>query len=566
MNVIIWVQTPNFQLLSNAFNVLGSKYGDINVIGVLDQSSPSAPSGLVFNGKMLPTLEKKNISSLNYDVIIVSGQDLSSVIKEAKTLGLDVDKIVLDRTILMYGFSLERYKKLRHSQLSIIAMNNLGEILNQILGGCLAPGISITASDVDFLNFVRDPWIHVQGDIRSKVNWFNALVLMYTENPKVLEEFDRLPYAKKICFVPFKTELDSGYYIPPYYISAAKGLLPTVNAIVSSMFVCFDLWDVILHNKKTSVNLASKSNGNTIMPSPCTRIALEGRVRFFNWNPEVKYGLEDWFSNFVSNLDLGNKNLNFFSVYGDPRLVKIAQLEHKILFSGENLNFWPWYEGYEDYCLSSVDLALGSDYINASNYLRFPGWLITSFNPNVNRLEIENRIAEINGARNNRKYECVLISSHDMTNIRAPIYNLLKNVIDIKCAGSWNNNTDELKSVYADDKTRYVHEFMFNICPENCNGSGYVTEKIFDAFRAGSIPIYYGSDNNPEPGVINPSAVLFFDPKSDNQELIKEVKRLKTDEAYYDKFMRQEKLFAKPAADYVSNVLEEFAKRLREMQ
>ena len=153
-----------------------------------------------------------------------------------------------------------------------------------------------------------------------------------------------------------------------------------------------------------------------------------------------------------------------------------------------------------------------------------------------------------------------------MTNIRAPIYNLLKNVIDIKCAGRWNNNTDELKSVYADDKTRYVHEFMFNICPENCNGSGYVTEKIFDAFRAGSIPIYYGSDNNPEPGVINPSAVLFFDPKSDNQELIKEVKRLKTDEAYYDKFMRQEKLFAKPAADYVSNVLEEFAKRLREMQ
>ena len=37
-------------------------------------------------------------------------------------------------------------------------------------------------------------------------------------------------------------------------------------------------------------------------------------------------------------------------------------------------------------------------------------------------------------------------------------------------------------------------------------------------------------------------------------------------ETYYDKFMRQEKLFAKPAADYIQNTLEEFAKRLREMQ
>ena len=50
---------------------------------------------------------------------------------------------------------------------------------------------------------------------------------------------------------------------------------------------------------------------------------------------------------------------------------------------------------------------------------------------------------------------------------------------------------------------KYVHEFKFNICPENRNVKDYVTEKLFEAFAAGAIPIYYGSDNNPEPEIIN---------------------------------------------------------------
>ena len=566
MNIVIWLQSPNFQLLEMSLRVLEQNYGGLMIMGVVEQQPSQAE--VLFNKQSIPKLDKKVLSIMPYDIIIINGQNatLQPIIDEAKMLGLDPDKIVLDRTVLMYGFSLERYKKLRHSQLSVISMGNWGEILNQMLSNCLAPGIGITAADADFLNFVRDPWRYVDVEFRSRVNWFNALVVMYTENPRVLAEFDRLPFAKKVCFVPFKPGLDSGYYIPPYYTGVMRSLLPAVNAIASSTIVCFDLWDVMLHNKKTPVNLASKAHGNTIMPSMCNRIKLDGRVKFLNWNPEVRYGLEDWFSNFIGNLNLGNKEFNFFSVYGDPRLIKVAQLERKILFSFEKLDFWPWYEGYEDYCLSSVNLALGCDYINAPNYLRLPGWFITSFKPSANRVEIENRIAQINSARNNRKYECVLISSHDMTHTREPIYNLLKNVLDIKCAGRWNNNTDELKTVYADDKMRYVREFMFNICPENVNGVGYVTEKLFDAFCAGSIPIYYGSNNRPEPGIINPSAVLFFDPNSDNRELVKEVQRLKFDETYYDKFMRQEKLFAKPAADYIQNTLEEFAKRLREMQ
>ena len=429
----------------------------------------------------------------------------------------------------------------------------------------MAPIIAITASDVDFLNFMRDPWRHVNSELHSKINWFNAMVVMYTENPKVLEEFDELPYGKKVCFVPFETDIQSGYYIKPYYVGG-RPFEQAFHKIADGQIYCFDIWDMLLFGKRTPINLANNARGKNIMPSPCTRIKSDGRVKFFNWNPKAKYGLEDYFAKFVELNVPGDKEFNFFSLYGDNRLVRAMQVKHKILFSGEEIFNWPWYDGYQDYCLGSVDLALGSDYIDAPNYLHFPCWLVTSFKPTLDRKEIEAQIAAINIARNTGKYECANINSHDMMNIRTPIYNQLKETLDIKCAGKWEHNTDELQTVYGDDKMRYVHEFKFNMCPENTNRFGYVTEKIFDAFCTGSIPIYYGSDNRPEPGIINPSAVLFFDPKSDNQELIKEIRRLNTDDAYYDKFMRQEKLFAKPAADYIQGTLEELARRLREME
>jgi len=40
-----------------------------------------------------------------------------------------------------------------------------------------------------------------------------------------------------------------------------------------------------------------------------------------------------------------------------------------------------------------------------------------------------------------------------------------------------------------------MSQFKFNICFENCAFPGYVTEKIFDSFLSGSIPVYYGAPN-----------------------------------------------------------------------
>jgi hypothetical protein len=44
-----------------------------------------------------------------------------------------------------------------------------------------------------------------------------------------------------------------------------------------------------------------------------------------------------------------------------------------------------------------------------------------------------------------------------------------------------------------EEKLPVMSRFKFSICFENCVFPGYVTEKIFDCFLAGCIPIYYGA-------------------------------------------------------------------------
>ena len=45
-----------------------------------------------------------------------------------------------------------------------------------------------------------------------------------------------------------------------------------------------------------------------------------------------------------------------------------------------------------------------------------------------------------------------------------------------------------------EDKIATLQKFRFSICFENTKDvSGYVTEKIFDCFGAGCVPVYYGA-------------------------------------------------------------------------
>ncbi len=52
---------------------------------------------------------------------------------------------------------------------------------------------------------------------------------------------------------------------------------------------------------------------------------------------------------------------------------------------------------------------------------------------------------------------------------------------------SWKN------AVEYREKKQTLNEYRFSICFENCSFPGYITEKLFDCFQAGCIPVYLGA-------------------------------------------------------------------------
>ena len=297
MNVVIWVQYDTVRtqnkahgqsLLKPAIEAL-NKLERVNIIGVVE--SISTPIN------KLDTIDKSEVAALDYDLILVTGHDvdLAPILAEAKTLGLDCDKIVLDRTVCIPGFTPARYKELRNSNLSILSAGWwAGFAYHQFGLPELSPTVGMYTGEESFLNFLPEARWHIKKDLhfehteynadlginfpvfwldgtrwfmnsftddadaletwnarKDKINWSNVLVTMHTTSPAVLERFDCLPYAKKACFVPFETELESGFYLNPELCGG--NLLQASEGVVKGTVAVYDVWELLLYGKKTAL-------------------------------------------------------------------------------------------------------------------------------------------------------------------------------------------------------------------------------------------------------------------------------------------------------------------------
>ena len=121
MKVILWFQSPQLPLIDAAICIVGQIYGKLDFVGLYSSLDMNLGKGMTLNNRLVPFLDEKEIAAIDCDIIIVGGINvkMSEVLKEAARLGLDEDKVVLDRTVCVPGFTLERYRQLRHSNLSI---------------------------------------------------------------------------------------------------------------------------------------------------------------------------------------------------------------------------------------------------------------------------------------------------------------------------------------------------------------------------------------------------------------------------------------------------------------
>tara|TARA_B100001996_G_scaffold374885_1_gene354114 strand:+ start:618 stop:1559 length:942 start_codon:yes stop_codon:yes gene_type:complete len=213
-----------------------------------------------------------------------------------------------------------------------------------------------------------------------------------------------------------------------------------------------------------------------------------------------------------------NPTILICSVFGDINMVKNTKARYKIFYTGENPNRYSPYNDDKLLC-RTFDLIIGFNKTDLSNKrINFPLWLyMWSRDKKVYNYDKKNNILSYIEGRNrenlkNKKGKfATFVSSHDCT-VRRKIGNEMERYGKVFYPGKFRKNTKEISNRIDrwTDKINYISDSIYNICPENSKGEGYFTEKIFHAFEAGTIPIYWAIDY-PEPRVINRKRLLLVD-------------------------------------------------------
>ena len=100
----------------------------------------------------------------------------------------------------------------------------------------------------------------------------------------------------------------------------------------------------------------------------------------------------------------------------------------------------------------------------------------------------------------------------------------------------WSGNTSAATALGLWGNAVLFHSYRFALVMENAQSESYVTEKIGNAFAAGTIPIYYGTEHIFD--IFSRQAFIFMDPFHPSEALaqIKHLEQNKT--AYHEMMVR----------------------------
>lgn len=311
--------------------------------------------------------------------------------------------------------------------------------------------------------------------------------------------------------------------------------------------------------------------------------STDGHILYYNWWNKQPAD-EIWFTTFLQKrrfLDRYPKtHFICFSSLGNPNILRLDTLAHpfshnrkRIYFNGEN-NHHPSFAPYLHNLLDhrAIDLSLGFDYTDDPRYLRFPLWLLEMFPPESTEEDIRRICDQLSHQQwdaSERSRFCALVSGNrgpddPGAQRRTRIVESLNTIATVDCAGKLLHNTDELKERFGDNKAEFLKQYKFYICPENASVEGYVTEKVFHAIGSGCLPIYWGSNSNPEPDVLNHDAILFWNPGGDNSALLRQIEELQTNDRLYREFFEQPRLRA-DAWQVVTNYFDNLEEHLNSL-
>lgn len=280
LKIFTWFVSADTKFFQDAMKILERQHGGIEHVG-------SAAGEEISNARA------------DCDVLLVVGAKqigMNKVTRAATHIGLDAAKLLGDWIVCIPGFTLDKYRRLQRSRLTIFSHNCFGGLISHTLGlEFRTPFVNMFLSAREYLQFLRAPRVYMEepptfketqwqptlkfdypvvtlGNIdihmnhyrsfdeavniwqrrKARINWYNLFVAAYTESEDVLREFDAMPYGKKVCFVPFKSDLDSAWHINP---TAGAKFWGTVNKFAQGEPFTYDPFDMLLYGKKTPTNI-----------------------------------------------------------------------------------------------------------------------------------------------------------------------------------------------------------------------------------------------------------------------------------------------------------------------
>jgi len=146
-------------------------------------------------------------------------------------------------------------------------------------------------------------------------------------------------------------------------------------------------------------------------------------------------------------------------------------------------------------------------------------------------------------AGNRRRFACAIISNPEPTRMKA--IEMLGRIGTVDVMG-------DVTGIRVKDKFEILANYRFALCFENDLYPGYVTEKVFDAWAAGAIPLWWGIDREQS---LNKSSILNLAEHQNMDSFLAQVSNLNNQPEVLNKVSSRALLKVRPNLDAVRATL-----------
>lgn len=296
MKVLLLFAENDDRFIGRALTILEQQYNEeLEVIGITGEKIINTD----IDGKRIQFFKLHEAAGLEYDLLLTVGGfqvGMHTIKNYCSRYKLNSMKLIGDWIVCMPGFTIPKYFQLVKSSLSIFSLHCFGGLISHLMGlPFLSPFVNLYMKEHEFLKVLRHPQIYLSEELelvdtskhydavlgefeypvynmgnvslymqhypnfkeavkkwherKARINWYNVLPVMFTDSPEVLEQFDDLPYGKKVCFVSFKSDKASAFYISPD-INKNQLLAEKIVDFGRGNIFYYDPFDLLLYGKK----------------------------------------------------------------------------------------------------------------------------------------------------------------------------------------------------------------------------------------------------------------------------------------------------------------------------